>query len=74
MKDISILACFGIKTDELENYQIEDLSPTAISLSVTKRRNIVGCLNCGDTNLYIKDYKNNDGADDHRLRRRPVYG
>lgn len=58
MKDISILACFGIKTDELENYQIEDLSPTAISLSVTKRRSVVGCLNCGDTNLHVKDYKN----------------
>ncbi len=57
MKDISILACFGINTDELENYQIEDLSPTAISLSVTKRKILVSCPYCGDANPHIKDYK-----------------
>lgn len=57
MKDISILACFGIKTDELENYQIEDLSPSEISLSVTKRRGLAACPCCGDINLHVKDYK-----------------
>ena len=57
MKDISILACFGIKTDELENYEIEDLTPTAISLSVKKRKMGTSCPNCGEINVRVKDYK-----------------
>lgn len=57
MKDISILACFGIKTDELENYEIQDLTSTAISLSVKKRRIGISCPNCGETNVRVKDYK-----------------
>ena len=37
MKDISILAFFGINTDELESYELEDKDSEAISISVTKR-------------------------------------
>ena len=57
MKDISILACFGINTDELENYQIEDVSPTSLSLSVAKRKKPISCPNCGVVSSKIKDYK-----------------
>ena len=32
MKDISILAFFGINTDELESYELEDKDPEAISI------------------------------------------
>ena len=41
MKDISILALFGINTDELENYYVEDTEPGALSISVSKRDSIL---------------------------------
>ncbi len=58
MKDISILACFGINTDELENYEIKDNDPTSITLSVTKRKNELPCPSCGIITSKVKDYKN----------------
>ena len=47
MKDISILAFFGINTDELESYELEDKDPEAISIAVTKRKVMLPCPNCG---------------------------
>lgn len=58
MKDISILACFGINTDELENYEVKDLDPCSISVSITKRRTETPCPSCGVLTSRVKDYKN----------------
>lgn len=58
MKDISILACFGINTDELENYSIEDGDQTSITLSVSKRKIPHPCPECGTLTSRVKDYKN----------------
>lgn len=57
MKDISILAFFGINTDELESYELEDKDPEAISISVTKRKVMLPCPNCGTLTNKVKDYK-----------------
>ena len=57
MKDISILACFGINTDELENYHITDDDPTSITLSVSKRKMAIPCPECGTLTANVKDYR-----------------
>ena len=58
MKDISILALFGINTDELENYHVEDNEPGALSISVSKRKTFSPCPTCGVLTNKIKDYQN----------------
>ena len=58
MKDISILAFFGINTDELESYELEDKEPEAVSISVTKRKIPLPCPSCGTLTSKVKDYKN----------------
>lgn len=57
MKDISILALFGIDTDELENYYVEDTEPGALSISVSKRRVMTPCPICGTFTCKVKDYR-----------------
>ena len=57
MKDISILALFGINTDELENYYVEDTEPGALSISVSKRRVMTPCPVCGAFTSKVKDYR-----------------
>ena len=57
MKDISILACFGINTDELENYNVQDNDSNSITLSVSKRKVELSCPGCGVLTSRVKDYK-----------------
>jgi len=57
MKDITILSCFGIRTDELENYELRDYDDTSCTLLIRKRKGPNPCPNCGIVNSHIKDYK-----------------
>ena len=58
MKDISILAFFGIEIDDLEYYSFEDIERDSISISITRKRVATSCPCCGVFTNRVKDYSN----------------